>query len=308
MFDDLIQQGLVKEKIYPNGLRIFKYTKKVFWDNLWKTDDLLLEARGIVLDEHDNKVIWPFTKVFNYGENGTTCDGNQSVQVIDKINGFLAAARYYKGEVIVSTTGTLDSEYAVMGRTVLDNTHSLSWPLWHALANHTLIFEICHPDDPHIVEERYGAYLIGMRNMSTGKMESEDFLDYVASRGNFLRPAHRWCNFDDVLEDVKSCQHEGYMIRNSAGEHLMKIKSPHYLTKKALMRIGDNKVDLMYDSPDEYKKSMDEEFQSVVDYILADVSREYWKALNDQERRKVIEQFFQKEGVFSEHRFSGVLA
>lgn len=79
MFEHLVNQGLVKEKKYPNGLRVFKYSRKVFYDALWNTDPLLLEARGMVLDADGNKVMWPFTKVFNFKENGTTCEPDLSL-------------------------------------------------------------------------------------------------------------------------------------------------------------------------------------------------------------------------------------
>ena len=65
---DLIEQGLVKKKTYNSGvfegLSVLKYSKKVFYNNLWNKDKRLLDCRGIVVDSEDNIVVWPFTKVF----------------------------------------------------------------------------------------------------------------------------------------------------------------------------------------------------------------------------------------------------
>ena len=73
--DDLVEQGLVKKKTYTKGkykgLSVLKYSRKVFFDNLWHLDDRLLECRGTVVDEADNIIVLPFKKVFNFGENGT---------------------------------------------------------------------------------------------------------------------------------------------------------------------------------------------------------------------------------------------
>lgn len=298
MFQDLIDRKLVKASTVGD-LTIYKYTKRVFFDNLWGEDSRLLDARGMVLDSEGNKVIHPFTKVFNYGENGTTCESDKKVQVIRKVNGFLASARRYKGEVIVSTTGSLTSDFVTMAKEVLNKAIPLSCTFWQSLKDYTLLFEICHENDPHIVDEVQGAYLIGMRDMNSGKMMSESFCDWVAVKGGFFRPEVFTCEFNQVVRMSKEENHEGFMIRDlDTGEHLMKIKTVHYLTKKFIMRASNNKVDYMYDFTKEFKESLDEEFQTVVDFITQNISKDYWKALTDQERRETVEGFFNGNAVF----------
>lgn len=298
MFQDLIDRKLVKGNTVGE-LTIYKYSRKVFYNNLWNTDNRLLDARGMVLDQEGNKVIWPFTKVFNYGENGTTCDLEKEVRVIRKVNGFLASARWYKGEVIVSTTGSLNSDFVKMAKEVLNKLIPLSCTFWQSLKDFTLLFEICHENDPHIVDETPGAYLIGMRDMPSGQMMSESFCDWIAVKGGFFRPEVFTCEFKQVVRMAKEENHEGFMIRDiDTGEHLMKIKTVHYLTKKFIMRMCDNKVDYMYDFAKEFKESLDEEFQTVVDFITQNISKDYWKALTDQERRETVEEFFNGNALF----------
>jgi hypothetical protein len=289
MFDDLVEKKLVIKKSYPNGLSIYKYHKRVFWDNLWHTDKRLLDARGMVLDEEGNKVIWPFTKVFNYQENGTTLPLDKEVIAVRKVNGYLACARWWNGELIVSTTGTLDSQYAKWAREILQSGDS---DLFRTFPNATFMFEICLPEDPHVVEENTGAYLIGVRSMTSGRMWSEYSLDEVAD-GEFMRPVWGVTVFENILRFKRTCDVEGWMIRDvKTGEILMKVKSNYYLSKKALMRMSDKRVDILFDNPSLIKESLDEEFWGVAEFITQKFSKKEWKEMNDQERRKVIEEYF----------------
>lgn len=264
-FESLVKRRLVTKKTYANGLSIYKYAKRVFFDNLWDVDPLLLEARGIVLNKDGEAVIWPFTKIFNYGERGTTAGRDTDVEVIRKVNGFMASARYYQGEVLVASSGTMDSEFVELARKVLKKQCSFEDPFWQATMRYTLIFEICDESDPHIVQERSGAYLIGARNMYTGRLESEDFLDFLASRAGFLRPSVQKCKFDEAVALSKVVEHEGFMIRDLSGNTLMKIKSPHYLTKKALMRVGARQIEVMFSQPETFRERLDEEFYGVAE-------------------------------------------
>ena len=290
MFDDLVEKKLVQKKTYPNGLSIYKYKKNVFWGDLWHTDERLLDARGMVLDEEGNKVIWPFTKVFNYQENGTTLPLDKEVITVRKVNGYLACARWWNGELIVSTTGTLDSQYAKWARELLEGNL-----LFSTFPQITFMFEICVEQDPHIIDEMPAAYLIGARSTASGDMWSETALDEVADTFDFMRPLWTMTAFGNVVEIKKSpkCCIEGWMIRDvGTGEILMKVKSNHYLSKKALMRMGGKKVDILFDNPSLIKESLDEEFWSVAEFITQKFSKEEWKEMNDQERRKVIEEYF----------------
>lgn len=304
-FDDLIELKLVKSSTY-NGLSIYKYTKKVFYDNLWWQDSRLLDARGIVLDAEGGVVIHPFTKIFNYGENNTTLDHSKKIKWVRKINGFLAAARWYKDSLLVSSTGSLTSDYVKLAHQVITKDVGHQCVLWASLHEYTLLFEICDPSDPHIVTEETGAYLIGMREMKTGRMMSEHFCDWVAAKIGCLRPEHGEALFSEVVKWSKVCDHEGFMIRSlETGELLLKLKSLHYLTKKFLMRMGGNKVDFMYDQTDKLKETLDEEFYSVVDFITQNISKEYWKALTDQERRETLEGFFNEQNALLDQRATG---
>lgn len=294
MFQELIAKGLVKQKRYDNGLSVFKYTREVFYKALWNEDPLLLEARGMVLDDDGNKVIWPFTKVFNHHENGTELDLDTVVVAPRKVNGFMASARYWKGELIVSTTGTLDSDFVAMARKHIEGLPEFEFV--NGLAtNYTLLFEICDESDPHIVEEELGAYLIGARDMVTGQMLTEGHLDIMSRACGAKRPAMLHGSFRDVLNTLQTCKHEGFMVRLATPEQptVMKLKSPHYLAKKFLMRMGQKKIDFMFTNKEEFLKTIDEEFYSIVHHITRWYDAESWGRKTDAERREKIEEYFE---------------
>lgn len=293
--DDLTERGLVKKKTYTSGefegLSVLKYSNKVFYNNLWNKDKRLLDCRGMVVDSEDNIIVWPFTKVFNLYENNTKVDRDKIVIVPRKINGFMCAVSIYNGKPIYSTTGSLDSDFAKMAKEVIEGQMLPEFDLFEE--GYTFIFEICHPNDPHIVREDVGGYLIGVRDHKTGKMLPEKNLDRCAKLGGFYRPEVQIAQFDYIYQLSKSCKHEGFMIIDyETGETLCKLKSNHYLSKKAIMRLGQAKVEDMFDNPDKFKQRIDEEFFAITDFIVKTVDKEQWKSYNDQQRRAFIEKYF----------------
>lgn len=293
---DLIASGLVRAKTYTEGdfagLSVLKYHGRVFWDNMWGRDRRLLDCRGIVVDQEGNVILHPFTKIFNRGENKTDLNPNKIVIEVQKVNGFMAGATVYNGKWLVSTTGTLDSDYARLAKSVINfdvNPRLVDSKTWQGL---DLMFEICDPSDPHIVYEEPGAYLIGARVKDTGQMLSESALDGLCLPG-WKRPAWRKCLFSDTVQAAKTCKHEGFIVRDAdSGELLLKIKSPHYLAKKFLMRGGIKKCDLIWDT-DRVKKSVDEEYYPLIDFIRDNFTKDQWLATAEQDRRVHIEKFLE---------------
>jgi len=248
---------------YP-GLYVLKYKNKVFYDALW--DDELIEFRGLVVDEDNNIVAYPFTKIFNFGERGTTLPLDEQVEIVRKVNGFMACATFYvpkgmkSGKNLISTTGSLDSPYVELAEKYLRALHLPE--------RYTFIFEICDPSDEHIVKEHPGAYLIGIRDLRTNEMMNENMLDMWAAEIGVYRPAHQTVSFAWVLDNIKSVVHEGYVIH--AKSMSLKIKSPYYLTTKFLARKNPERLLEMFDNPYEMKKTVEEEYHNLIDHITGD--------------------------------------
>ena len=257
---------------YP-GLFVLKYSRKVFFDNLW--NDHLEECRGLVVDKDWNIIIHPFTKIYNRGENGTEMHRDDKVQIVRKVNGFMAAVTIHNGEPIVSTTGSLDSDYVQYAKEMLGpiidliRTYEVGQQKSSILNSmglnqrFTWIFEICHPADPHIVPEHHGAYLIGMRDLTgivkSGPMLPEYNLDTWAKVISAKRPEWTECRYNEAVNAVKLVDHEGFVVRRVKDDYTLKIKSPYYLTLKAMAR----KKDIM--SLD--KTRVDEEYYPLLDHL-----------------------------------------
>jgi len=295
MFDDLIAQKLVVKKRTPDGLNVFKYTRKVFYDNLWNKDARLLDARGIALDDDNNIVQLPFKKIYNFGENGTLVNRDRKVIAVRKINGFLGVITWHKDKPLVSTTGSTTSNYVEMA------AKHLSGPKLNQVLkdnpDKSFMFEICDPLDEHIVPEKPGAYLIGARKKEINSpLCHEAELDALAEilGDEVMRPEIYVDIFGNIKKQLDKVKHEGYLIRDfETEEPLCKLKSPHYLSKKGLMRLGQGKVDLMWKKPEDFKQRLDEEFYGVFEYIIKNYTADQWKETKELDRRKVIEQYFE---------------
>ena len=270
--DSLVERKLATVKKH-NGLNLYKYHRKVFYNNLWHLDPALMECRGIVFADDGELVQLPFRKVFNVGENTTDIDDHTVYKISRKVNGFMAAVTEYQGVVLVTTTGSFTSDFVKMASTFITNKP------WIGLQENTYLYEICDPSDPHIVEEHEGSYLLAKRDKVTGQYTLPE---------HYLQEAEG-CT---IKEMVKNCKHEGYCIYTLNNEPVAKMKSPHYLSKKAIMRLGDGKVDIMYDNKQEFRKRLDEEFYDLLDFITESFKKSEWKLMKDQERRKVIEDYF----------------
>ena len=257
---------------YP-GLFVLKYSRKVFFDSLW--NEHLEECRGLVVDKDWNVIVHPFTKIYNMGERNTTLHRDDYVSAVRKVNGFMAAVTIHNGDPIVSTTGSLDSDFVGYAKEMLGDivdrirNYEVSQQRSSILNSmglnqrFTWIFEICHPADPHIVPEHHGAYLIGMRDLTgivkSGPMLPESNLDAWAKVISAKRPEWTTGIFQEFVNSVKSVEHEGFVIRRLDDDKTLKIKSPYYLTLKAMAR----KKDIM--SLD--KTRVDEEYYPLLEHL-----------------------------------------
>lgn len=227
---------------YP-GLFVKKYKRKVFYDNLWNEE--LLESRGRVYDVEGNVVINPFTKIFNYGENGTTIPDDEQVLAVFKINGFMAAATYILDidQVVISTTGSLDSDFVKLAeKHITERIKNYIKNFSKSVEPCTFLFEICDSSDPHIIVEEPGAYLIGKRSVKDityykSTPIKEVILDCDALSMDCYRPGWTIGTFSQIKSELKDCTYEGMVIY---GENtVLKIKTPYYLATKAIARSKD---------------------------------------------------------------------
>ena len=296
-FDALKQletDKLVGHKTNPDGLAIYKYAKRVFFDGLWGESDLLLHARGLVLDPAGKIVQNPFVKVFNYGERdtGANLSNDLRVEAVEKLNGFLGCITkhpFKPRELLITTTGSFDSDFVGYIRDFVSPDVEKRLLDYFQTRDETLMFEVIHPEDPHIIPytpEQHGLYLIGAREKELNSpLKSERDLDVVAKDLEFRRPRHYKTTLGSLRKRVDSVQHEGYLVRDlDTGDALLKFKSSHYLTVKFLGRMGAGQIKLMFDKPHVFKQKVDEEYYPLVDLVLQHTTLESFGAMKPEDR------------------------
>lgn len=268
-----------------DGIFVLKYKKKVFYDNLW--DEYLAECRGTIVDADFNVVSYPFTKIYNYGieDQAPVFNDTDMVQSFRKVNGFMVAMTWYKNDILVSTTGSTDSDYVGYAKEMM-LTHA-SWADWQLamlsqdLEGMTVMFECVHPSDPHIVPEKAGMYILGYRENKFGSKVGHDpfVLQDLAEAFNCFVPEAELVSVADVKAATKACTHEGFVFYHPDGR-AAKIKSPYYLTSKWVAR--NPRTDKLVDMNRDIKQNLDEEYYPLVDAIRANIVE--YTALDEQGR------------------------
>lgn len=269
------------------GLDTFKYHRRVMYDYLWKQHPEMLECRGHTYNIYTGELVLAApTKSFNYLEDGWWKDVplTTNVYAYKKYNGFMGTIGIHNGEFVFGTTGSTKSDYVQMFKDLFYQIAKPNQSIWHDNTV-TYLYEVIHPNDPHIVHEQSGMVYLGMRTHKDGKfhpMESirdEDDLYYFD------------VTLGTMLDIVKKVKHEGFMLYDQYG-NVCKLKSPYYVGKKKLMRANSSAVEHMYRqngfllSEDAFVCSM---WQDRIKEIVTTVDKDVWLSYDAQQRRKFLE-------------------
>jgi len=271
----------MKESSYP-GVYVLKYKKKVFYDNLW--NEYLEECRGTLVDDDFNIVSYPFTKIYNYGveSKSPVLEPDTIVDAYRKINGFMVSVTWYNDDILVSTTGTTDSDFVTMAREIIEPTIEKYRETCKMLPEYTFIFECVHRNDPHIIPEHEGMYFLGCRIKLYGsKIERPVNIDFGC-----FDVEKTSCTITELLNTIKTVKHEGFVFYTSDGISA-KIKSPYYLVKKFVAR-NKNTTKLMAHN---VKEKVDEEYYPLIDHIQSNI--EEFTLLDEQSRLELVRNFLE---------------
>lgn len=271
---------------YP-GLFVLKYTKRVFYDDLWNR--FLEECRGTVVDADFNVISRPFTKVYNYGveKNAPKLKDDVEVDAYRKINGFMVAVTWHDGDILVSTTGSLDSDFCKMAREMMDICTYRS--ICSKYPDLTFMFECVHKNDPHIIPEQEGMYLIGYREKAWNSPVKIDplLLAVLGIEFGALPVLGFRTTVGEVIALTKTNKTEGFVFYTDDGLS-SKIKSPYYLFKKFLARKTPEKLIVIL-KDNTFKNLVDEEFYPICEYLHANL--EMFVGLSEQDRLTFIRQY-----------------
>jgi len=276
------------------GLYVLKYKKRVFYDSLW--NDFLEECRGTIVDADFNIVARPFTKIYNFrveDKSPVLCD-TTLVTAYRKANGFMCSITWYNNDILVSTTGSTDSDFVNYAKEMM--LEHACWADWQMAVNgakgFTLMFECVHPSDPHIIPENAGMYFLGWRENSweskvhgygsevAWKIFAEDTL-----KCRSVESYHY--TIGELVAESSKVKHEGFVAYTEDGKSF-KIKSPYYLTAKWVAR--NPRTDKLLTK--EFKELIDEEYYPLLTFIRENI--EAYTLLSEQERLQFVRDFLSK--------------
>lgn len=274
-----------KSTSYPN-VYVLKYKRKVFYDNLW--NEYLEECRGTLVDEHYEIISRPFTKIYNYGieSRSPVISPSTMVTAFRKINGFMVAVTWYNGDILVSTTGSTDSDYVNMAVELIDRTKYLA--VCEQWKGHTFMFECVHQNDPHIIPEEVGMYLLGYRKNqwdSNVQVDVAELHNLAKQFGCYNIGFHKM-SLETLCAVVKQVKHEGFVFYTDDGISA-KIKSPYYLIKKFVSR-NPTTEKLMNRG---VKQKVDEEYYPLIDHIQENIAE--FTSLTEQGRLQWVRDFLE---------------
>ena len=275
---------------YPE-LRVLSYKRDVFLKGTW--NDFLRECRGMVLDSSDNIVSLGFTKIHNFGieHDAPKIADDEVVRYARKCNGFMIAVTWYNGDLLWSTTGTLDSDYVGYAKEIFDRWSKTEQSEFKKIIENatgeTFMFECVHPDDPHIIEEVTGLYFLGSREHSIGSnicILSESTEMWYWENTPVIAMGTNDAKMSEVKKLAKECKHEGFVVYANAPYRATKIKSPHYLIKKLFMR---GNIEKLFNR--NVKGTIDEEYFPLVSHIK--MHQKIFSKMSEQDRKCFIEKF-----------------
>jgi hypothetical protein len=204
----------------------------------------------------------------------------------DKVNGFMCAVTVYNDQLIVSTTGSLDSDFVKMAEDMIyriANVENLKDQCKDGRI--TFMFEICHPDDPHIIPEQEGVYLLGWRgNYWDSTMEHMAFetsakhlIVMAHEMGVKPVPSYSVTTVADLEKAMLTSHREGVVFYHFSGR-AAKIKTKYYLAQKFVAR-NPNTDKLLTQKAYEI---LDEEYYPLLNEIRAKIGE--FTALDEQAR------------------------
>jgi hypothetical protein len=291
MFKEELKQyvessNLVNMKSAGDGIYVLKYKKRVFYDNLW--NEYIAECRGSIVDADFNLVSYPFTKIYNYGiekEAPVFSELDTMVCAYRKVNGFMVSLTWHNSDVLVSTTGSTSGDFVDMAKEMM--LRHMPWADWQMVMarddcrDMTFMFECVHPNDPHIVPEKPGMYILGYREKTWKSKVGHDsaVLEQLSEMFRCFVPECWHLTVAALKNMVKTVKHEGFVFYDENGVGA-KIKSPYYLTSKWVAR--NPRTDKLVDLNKDIKLNLDEEYYPLVDAIRANIVQ--YTAMDEQAR------------------------
>lgn len=230
--NELIKQGYINKNDHPTlPISIYNYAPKAQYEQYWCEETLM--CRGLVLDTDGNIIARPFKKFFNYEEVLNEIP-NEPFEAFDKIDGSLGIIFCYKGQIILCTRGSFNSDQAIKGTELLNTKYSNF--IKHIVEGITYCVEILYKENRIVID--YGSdeklILLAVINNNDGSEIQYDLMKlYYESNIDIVGRYDGLKDFNEI-KALNLENKEGFVILFKNGFR-MKIKFSDYIELHRIM-------------------------------------------------------------------------
>lgn len=308
----LYDEGLLQKQVHPNlPLIVWNYTKKVQFEKLWKSDELLTQCRGLITDVDGNIISRCLSKFFNYEELDYSDIPKEPFDIYEKMDGSYINLFSYKNEWIFASRGSFISDQAILAKKVFNDKYLNAVSL-HDDRNY--VMELIGKDNMIVIYYPEND-LILLTSIITENNEESNIYDKMFDGFNRVKKydVSGITNLTE-LRKIDGENREGFVIRFRNGFRV-KIKYQEYCRLHSIitnvsnlsvwrhLKVDGDFAELLENVPDEFYKWLnDTVFKFRADYnaIELDAYKEFvriYHKLGFNTRKE-----FALEALKSEHR------
>ena len=223
-----IEAGMVNKQDHPTlPLSIYKYSKECVYTQHW--NEITLRCRGVVIDDTGEIVINGFPKFFNHNqleaqaEYAKRKESDMEYTITEKMDGSLIQVCRYKGQVVVSSSGSFTSPQALKAAELLKPLENEIEEGW------SYLFELIYPENRIVINYglKVSLTLLAVRNTEDGTERNLSLLDGIFE---IVPTVDYFVNLLEVENEMKRAafiNKEGFIVKFKDG-YRIKLKYDEY--------------------------------------------------------------------------------
>lgn len=248
-YDLLNEQMGIKTNFHPDGRVILNYDQIASYK--FKTNEIVRECRGLVLDSEANLIARGFRRFFNLNEIEEEFDWS-NFHTFEKVDGSLVLIYFWNGEFHINTRNSYS--------TATINDHEITWRELIESALPKNYKEIFNPQYCYIGEicSRYNKivrdyptttfFLLSIFH-GQDELSVEDYLLHAKTVNLKLSPTLPMSSKEDVLnflqeKEISDPTFEGCVLRDQYNNRL-KTKSKSYVRLHHIFSTGEPKTEVL---------------------------------------------------------------
>lgn len=294
ILDEYVRLGKLKVNNHPTlPLFIYKYTPETEFKKDW--DNITKMCRGLVIDDVGNIIARPFEKFFNIEDVGMENIPKLPYRIFEKLDGSLIEVFRYKGEVIIATMGSFQSDQVnsvkalwfndCIGTLNEDNNRKIWRELHNNLSEHikegfTYLFEFVSPFNQIVVKyDKPELILLDVLVTDSSDGFGSNLASFLFRANTSIQkcPEIYFKDINEIIEDKKRsdfANKEGFVIKFSNG-YRIKVKYDEYFRLHKIvsnikeryvweyLKDGKTILDFIQNVPDEFMQQIAEWEQSL---------------------------------------------